>query len=455
MLCFTSLGNVGLAEEVAQISFRSHIAPILRDHCLACHGAKMAEGGYRVDSYHELLKAGDSGETPVAAGDAEASELLRRLQCDPSERMPADTDPLAPELIERIKQWMLAGATFDGEDPLQALHLVIPPATYPASPTAYAHAVPIVAARFSPDGTQAVAGGYHELTIWNVSDGSLTRRIGNLGQRTFAIDFSADGQTLAVACGEPGRSGEVRLIDFASGEVRGVVARAADVALDVAFRPGSDEIAVALTDSSIRIINTTTQVEVRAIASHADWVNTLAWSDDGTRLASASRDHSSKVFDGATGELLASYAGHAAPVRGVVFSADGAHVLSTGDDQRLHRWQVTDGAAVAVIPLGTSASRISRSGSNLFVPCADHRLLQVDLNENKVTRTFAGHSDWVLTAHTFSAPTPAPDSLAEAAGTTASPPANYLLSSSFDGQLRLWDLNADGTTSLRDWLAKP
>ena len=141
LLCSTVVGKVGLAEEAATISFRMDIAPILRDHCLACHGAKMAEGGYRVDSYHELLKAGDSGETPVAAGDAEASELLRRLQCDPSERMPAEAEPLLPEQIENIKQWMLAGATFDGEDPEQALHLVIPPPTYPASPTTYAHAM--------------------------------------------------------------------------------------------------------------------------------------------------------------------------------------------------------------------------------------------------------------------------------------------------------------------------
>ena len=82
------------------------------------------------------------------------------------------------------------------------------------------------------------------------------RRIRNIGQRVYHLSFSADGKTLAVACGEPGKSGEVRLVDFDTGEVVGVVARSSDVALDVAFRPGSNTLAVASADSLIRLVDT-------------------------------------------------------------------------------------------------------------------------------------------------------------------------------------------------------
>ncbi len=96
-------------EEPTTVSFRSEIAPILLDNCLACHGAKKAEGGYRVDSYEELIKAGDSGELPIAASADQVSELLRRITCeDESERMPAESEPLSPEQIELIKQWIAA-----------------------------------------------------------------------------------------------------------------------------------------------------------------------------------------------------------------------------------------------------------------------------------------------------------------------------------------------------------
>ncbi|MCA9180024.1 MAG: hypothetical protein KDA51_01190, partial [Planctomycetales bacterium] len=118
---------------------------------------------------------------------------------------------------------------------------------------------------------------------------------------------------------------------------------------------------------------------------------------------------------------------------------------------------------VAGIPLGTEPGKITRSGGNLFVPCADHRLLRVDLSENKIAQTYAGHSDWVLTAQvqpSMDAEVGAKDSpAAERRATLQEQPsesatqASNLLSSSFDGELRLWNM-ADGT-SIRNWQAKP
>ena len=82
--------------------------------------------------------------------------------------------------------------------------------------------------------------------------------------------------------------------------------------LDAAFRPDSDQIAVASADSLIRIYNVETMQLVRTIASHADWVSDIAWSDDGSRLVSGSRDKSAKVFDALSGDMVASYLGHGA-----------------------------------------------------------------------------------------------------------------------------------------------
>ncbi len=179
----------------------------------------------------------------------------------------------------------------------------------------------------------------------------------------FALAFSTDGQTLAVGCGEPGRSGEVRLIDFASGEVKGVVARTNDVVLDLAYRPGANELAIASADSTIRIVNVETLESVRTIASHADWVTAVAWSDDGTRLASASRDKSAKVYDGATGELIASYLGHGAAVRGVSVLSDNKQVVSVGADNKLHRWDVDGAKKVAEVAIGGEGYKLIRNGT--------------------------------------------------------------------------------------------
>ncbi|TWU57122.1 WD40 domain-containing protein [Rubripirellula reticaptiva] len=439
--CFLVQVSVTSGEETATVSFRSDIAPILLDSCLACHGPKKAEGGYRVDTYKELLKAGDSGELPIAASPDQVNELLRRVACDDeSERMPAESEPLAAEQIELIRKWIAAGGKFDGEDAGQSLTLVIPPVKYADPPEVYSQAIPITATIFSPDGKLIVTSGYHELVVWNTEDAKLVRRIKNVGQRVFALAFSSDGQTLAVGCGEPGRSGEVRLVDFNSGEIKGVVARTNDVVLDIAYRPGTNELAIASSDSTIRIVDVKTLQEIRSIASHADWVTAVAWSDDGTRLASASRDKSAKVYDGATGELLSSYLGHGAAVRGVSILADNKQVVSVGADNKLHRWNVEGAKKVAEVGVGGEGYKLIRNGTDLFVPCSDHRLLRIDLATNKIAQEYKGHSDWVLSA-------------CYQPNTAGDDKRNYIASSSFSGEIRIWNI-ADAAI-VRHWIAKP
>ncbi len=433
-----SLSPEVCGEEVRPVSFRSDIAPILLDHCLACHGAKKAEGGYRVDSYQELLKAGDSGELPIATSGDQVSELLRRVTCDdPSERMPTESEPLTGDQIEFLQRWIAAGASFDGDDPGKLLSLVIPPVQYADPPPTYAQAVPITATLFTPDAAQLVTGGYHELMIWNAADGLLVRRIKNVGQRVFALAFSPDGKTLAVGGGEPGRSGEVRLIDFASGEIKGVVARSADVILDLAYRPGTDELAIATADSTIRMVNAESLADLRTIASHADWVTAIAWSDDGTRLASASRDQSAKVYDGATGELISSYIGHGAAVRGISILADNRQVVTVGSDGKMHRWDSEGAAKVAELSIGGEGFKLIRNGNHIFVPCSDKRLLMIDSSNNTISQQYSGHNDWVLTV--CRQPSATND--------------GWVASGSIDGEVRLW--NPTDATLVRHWIAKP
>tara|TARA_A100001391_G_scaffold194666_1_gene171141 strand:- start:1031 stop:2377 length:1347 start_codon:yes stop_codon:yes gene_type:complete len=438
VLCNDSIGSYG--DEVTPVSFRRDIAPILLDSCIACHGPKKAEGGYRVDTYNELLKPGDSGETPIATMPDQVSEFLRRITCDESERMPADNDALTPDQIVLITSWIAAGAKFDGQNPGESVGLVIPPVQYLDPPDVYSRAVPITALTFSPDGKQIVTNGYHELVIWNTKDAKLVRRIKNVGQRVFALAFAPDGKTLAVGCGQPGRSGEVRLVDFESGAIKAVVARTSDVVLDLAYRPGGDELAIAAADSTIRILNVDTLQEIQTIASHADWVTDIAWSDDGVRLASASRDKSAKVYDGATGELLSSYLGHGAAVRGISILADNQQVVSVGSDNKLHRWNVDGANKVAEIGVGGEGQKLLRVGANLYVPCSDTRLLRIDLATNKISQVLKGHRDWVLTA--CSQPTTLGDSDIPS-----------IASGAFDGEVRIWSI-ADAAT-VQAWIAKP
>lgn len=429
---FLSTNIVG-AEDL--VSFRADIAPILQEHCLACHDAKSAEGGYQVDSYDAIMKPGESGVTPIARKEGEPSELLRRLTCeDESERMPSETDPLAAEQIKLIKSWIDAGSKFDGEATSDPLAVVIPAQRYADPPASYAQAIPITAVCFAPDGKHLLASGYHELTLWNIADGQLVRRITNIGQRTFSLAMTEDGKTIAAGCGEPGHSGELRLIDFDSGEVTGVIGRSGDVVLSATLRPGSDQIAIASADGLIRIVNVKSRKEVRVLASHADAVTAVAWSDDGKLLASASRDKSIRVFESDSGQLHARYTGHGDAVRSLSILADGKQVVSTGEDNKIHRWNISDAKQVAAVDLGSTGYKTVRSNDFLIIACEDHRLQRFNLDKNNIAGEFSGHKDWAV-------------SLAlDQSGTRVA-------SGSFDGEARVWNI-ADGSP-VSTWIAKP
>ena len=428
-------GFVSLTRADESVLFSRDVAPILIENCTSCHNAKKAEGSYRIDTFAELLKPGDSGELPIAKEAGHVSELLRRLITDDEgERMPEGSDPLPADQIEIVKRWLEAGAKFDGADQDLALAFVAPPPRHPQPPKSYNVTVPVTAVAFSPDGGEVLVGGYHEITVWDASEGTLVRRIENVGQRTFAIRPSADGKLIAVACGEPGRSGEVRLIDFVTGEVTAVVARSTDVALDVAFRPDGAQLAVAGADSLIQVVDLSTMQTVRTLAGHADWVTAIAWSGDGKRLVSGSRDKSAKLFEAETGELLTTYSGHGAAVRGVMMSADGKHGFSSGADKQLHRWEATGGKRVAVVALGGEGFHITGNESTLFIPSSDSRLLQIDLTKNSVDKAFVGLTDWAM----------ASDWHRET---------GQVVAGAYSGEVAVWSI-ADAVAVSR-WIAKP
>lgn len=93
------------------IEFERDIQPILRAHCADCHGEGEQNGGISFAHRPSVFAEADSGERAVVAGDVGASNLLARISTDDqSLRMPPDGDRLTDEQIERLRDWVAAGA---------------------------------------------------------------------------------------------------------------------------------------------------------------------------------------------------------------------------------------------------------------------------------------------------------------------------------------------------------
>ena len=99
------------------VDYQKQIKPVLRERCLACHGALKQEGGLRLDTVALAIKGGDSGAA-IKPGDADASLLLKRVTAtEVADRMPPEGEPLKTEQIVALRTWIAQKAEAPAEEP--------------------------------------------------------------------------------------------------------------------------------------------------------------------------------------------------------------------------------------------------------------------------------------------------------------------------------------------------
>jgi hypothetical protein len=384
-----------LSNSAAEISFSKEIAPVFVKKCLTCHNAEKKKGGYLLENFEALMTPGKSKLPPVTAGDLEKSELFHRITTtDPDDRMPQKDDPLSPETIALIKEWIAQGAKFDGSDKTASLPSLIP-ATYPSPPEHYPHPAPVLSLAFSKDGAELAVGGYQEIQIWSVEKTQLLRRMTNIARRVHAIAWSAERKEIWAATGTPGIAGEVVVFDVNASEPKARLCRIADEMLALTFSPDETLVAAGGADNAIHIFDAKTQKEKLTINQHADWVTALDFSPDGKHLASASRDRTARVYSTETGALETTYTGHSAAVYAVIFNKDGKELFSAGKDKSIHIWKAEDGKDVGKLngAVGDVYMLVSRE-NEIFCASADGVVREFSGRELK--RSFSGHGDSVF-----------------------------------------------------------
>ncbi len=110
----TLLASVAAGPGERTVDFNRDVRPILAARCFNCHGpdAESRKAGLRLDDPHEA-KAIRDGHAAIVAGDAQASEVWRRvISDDPDERMPPKGTPLTTVERDTIKAWIEQGAAY-------------------------------------------------------------------------------------------------------------------------------------------------------------------------------------------------------------------------------------------------------------------------------------------------------------------------------------------------------
>jgi hypothetical protein len=100
-----AIGGAAFADEPAPPRFARDVQPLLRRHCLKCHGPAKREGGLNLSTPAGIVRGGKTGAALVPH-DVNASRLWTRVA---EEEMPPDK-PLADNEKELLRQWIAAGA---------------------------------------------------------------------------------------------------------------------------------------------------------------------------------------------------------------------------------------------------------------------------------------------------------------------------------------------------------
>ncbi len=94
-----------------KVDFNAEVKPLLNKKCITCHGGVKRQGGFSLLFRSDALAKSKSGKFAIIPGDAQNSEMIKRLYLkDPEERMPYKHPPLNNDEISLLIKWINQGA---------------------------------------------------------------------------------------------------------------------------------------------------------------------------------------------------------------------------------------------------------------------------------------------------------------------------------------------------------
>jgi WD40 repeat protein len=293
---------------------------------------------------------------------------------------------------------------------------------------------------FSPDGKQALfQGPDNSLLLWDLEANQEVRRLEGHRAGIYGLAFTADGRHAVSAGGDQ----TVRLWHLGSGQERACFLDVGGEVYGMALSTNGREVLMSGSWSKVpkllRLPESAWPVdkpgEVRRFEGHKDFLGARL-SPDGRLAVTAGggdlvgdkwlpgSDFAVRLWDVGTGRELRRFEGHTATVF-ADFSPDGRRVLTASADKTWCVWDAATGTRLRKVECadGLGFAAWAPDGKRVLIASGNAARL-FDAGTGKELRTFKGHR-----AHV--------ESVAFA------PDGKRALSSSFDGKVRVWEVEAD------------
>ena len=331
LLLLFVVSTIGAAESPPEPDFNRDILPIFQRECVGCHSSALKMGGLVLESYQELMKGGEKG-TPLVAGHADQSLLVRMLEGTAEPRMPLNGQ-LPAEQIQLVRAWIDASAR-----PPSTLASADDAVPIPDIPPQVDVEPPLAALAFHPSEKWLARGGFRQVEVLDLVENRTLHSFDGPRDLVRSLSFSRDGKLLAAGGGAPAQQGEIRVWSLDGAALHIDVRGHSDCVYALDFSPDGRILASSSYDRLIQLWDVETGAGLGALEEHNGPIYSIAFLPSGNELVSASADGTVKVWDVASRRRLFTLTGAEGPLYGVAVHPEGGQFATAGGDGTIRVW---------------------------------------------------------------------------------------------------------------------
>jgi hypothetical protein len=359
LLLLLAPGLVEGQKAAPAVTYKDHVQPILRKHCLSCHNADKARSDLDVSTYQKLMAGGASGEA-VKPGSPDQSLLYRVTAHQVEPNMPPKGKIPEADLAV-IKKWIEGGApeTAVGAAKIASRKVDIDPVKItlgkpPGPPpmpgklpavtlarTERAH--PVTAMAASPWAPLLAVAGHERVLLYDTDSLKLLGTLAFPERIPHVLKFSRNGKWLLAAGGRGGRAGRVVIWEVTTGKRVTEVGDEAVVVLAADVSPDHKLVALGGPGKLVKVYDTATGELRHRIKKHTDWVTAIEFSPDGELLASGDRNGGAYVWEARSGGIVFTLGDHKESITALSWRSDSQMLASASEDGRVILWHAEDG----------------------------------------------------------------------------------------------------------------
>lgn len=342
------------------VTYKDHVAPILRKHCGNCHNPDKATSDLNVLTYQTLMSGGSSGEA-ISPGSPDQSLLFRAVSHAAEPYMPPGRPKIPDVELAVIKKWIELGApeTSVSAAKLSTRKVELDPSAAklgkPEGPppmpdklpevtlakTSRSH--PVTAMAASPWAPLLAVAGHERILLYSTNDLKLIGALPFPERIPHVLKFSRNGKLLMAAGGRGADVGKVVLFDVTTGKRITEIGDESDSVLAADISPNQKLIALGGPSKLVKIYSTETGELKHRIKKHTDWVTALEFSPNGEMLASGDRNGGVYIWEAETGGIVFTLGDHKDMITDLSWRADSEMLATASEDGRVILWYAEDG----------------------------------------------------------------------------------------------------------------